>query len=113
MACLCLSFDIHLFEIEKLSFLTLGFQKRGFILTRFSLLILTRLAGLVKRRTTRVALQFGSELVSRHEEGAAMYGRAGLSIGSANRPSHQPLARAIVRSHLVAKVRKVRRPVHT
>ena len=41
-----------------------------------------------------------------------MYGRAGLSIGSANRPSYQPLARAIVRSHLVAKVRKVRRPVH-
>ena len=27
-----------------------------------------------------------------------MYGRAGLLIGSANRPSHQPLARAIVRS---------------
>jgi len=29
----------------------------------------------------RADLQFGSELVSRHEEGAAMYGRAGLSIG--------------------------------
>jgi len=28
-----------------------------------------------------------------------MYGRVGLSIGSANRPSHQPLAWAIVRSH--------------
>jgi len=29
-----------------------------------------------------------------------MYGRAVLSIGSANRSSHQPLARAIIRSHL-------------
>jgi len=29
----------------------------------------------------RAVLQFGSELVSRHEEGAAMYGRAGLSMG--------------------------------
>ena len=49
----------------------------------------------------RVVLQFGSELVLRHEEGVAMYGRAGLLIGSANLPSHQPLARAIIRSHLV------------
>jgi len=30
-----------------------------------------------------------------------MYGRAGLSIGSANRPSHQPLAWVIVRSQKV------------
>jgi len=50
---------------------------------------------------TRIVLQFDSELVSQHEEGAAMYGRAGLLIGLANHPSHQPLARAIVRSHLV------------
>ena len=33
-----------------------------------------------------------------------MYGRAGLSIGSVNRPSHQPLAWTIVRSHLSAKI---------
>ena len=57
----------------------------------------------IKGGPARADPQFGSELVSRHEEGAAMYGRAGSSIGSANRPSHQPLARAIVRSHLVAK----------
>ena len=30
---------------------------------------------------------------------SGLYGRAGLSIGSADRSSHQPLARAIVRSH--------------
>jgi len=33
-----------------------------------------------------------------------MYGRAGLSIGSANRPSHQPLPWAIVRSHKFVRV---------
>jgi len=33
-----------------------------------------------------------------------MYGRVGLSIGSANRPSHQPLARVIVRSHWASLV---------
>ena len=33
--------------------------------------------------------------------GSGQCGRAGLSIGLADRSSHQPLARAIVRSHLV------------
>jgi len=32
---------------------------------------------------------------------SGLCGRAGLSIGSADRSSHQPLARAIVRSHIV------------
>jgi len=47
---------------------------------------------------TRVVLQLGSEFVSLHEEGEVMYGRAGLLIVSANQ-SHQPLVRAIIRSH--------------
>jgi len=48
MARLCLSFDIHHFEIEELSFLTLwwDFRKEASIWHRFRLLILTRLAGL-------------------------------------------------------------------
>jgi len=31
--------------------------------------------------------------------GSGLYGRAGLSSGSADRSSHQPLARVIIRSH--------------
>ena len=42
--------------------------------------------------------------------GGVLPSARGLSSGSADRSSHQPLARAIVRSHMVAKVRKVRRP---
>jgi hypothetical protein len=48
MARLCLSFDIHHFEIEELAFLTLwwDFRKEASFWHRFRLLILTRLAGL-------------------------------------------------------------------
>jgi len=49
MTRLCLSFDIHHFEIEELSFLTLwwDFRKEASFWHRFRLLILTRLTGLV------------------------------------------------------------------
>ena len=48
MVLLYLSFDVHLFEIEELLFLTLwwDFRKEASIWHRFRLLILTRLAGL-------------------------------------------------------------------
>ena len=48
MARLCLSFDIHHFEIEELAFSSLwwDFRKEASFWHRFRLLILTRLAGL-------------------------------------------------------------------
>jgi len=46
---------------------------------------------------------------------SGLYGRAGLSIGSADRSSHQPLARAIVRSYVTSilpdSTRKVPNPL--
>jgi len=53
MARLCLSFEIHHFEIKELSFLTLwwDFRKEASFWHRFRLLILTRLAGLPPPRT--------------------------------------------------------------
>ena len=50
MTRICLSFDIHHFEIEELLFLTLwwDFRKEASIWHRFRLLILTRLAGLAE-----------------------------------------------------------------
>jgi len=58
-----------------------------------------------------MVLQFDSELVSWHEEGAAMYGHAGLLMGlqTAHLTNPKPGPSS---GHIWLKVQKVRRTVH-